>query len=163
MNTEALEFPPMKHKLQTTNKSLVAVKLKKQLLSPICVDIVEKFKSFGLITAGRIFFEFDANQKNILWLDETLFKEALIDLLENALKYSDKNEKIVLSINSSGMHFCRLTISYIHQTPKNEFYSNYFEQPYYSNDRTMEIVSQHQASMDIRKSDRKVTIELSFL
>lgn len=153
---------PIKRKTRISDRPPVAVCLKHQLLLPICVEVVEEFKTSGLIPAGRICIQSAVNPKNKLWLDAPLLKEALIDLLEDAVKCCDIRERIVLSVSSTGMHCCRCIISYLHQKDKNESHEDRFEMRYYSRDRTREIVAQHQAGMNLMRDGRNVMIELSF-
>ena len=162
MKSKKKSIRPIKRKLRFLSKPPVVVGLKQQPLLPICFEAVEECGTSGLHSAERISIHSTVSAKNKLWLDAPLFKEALIDLLKNAINRCDKRERIALSVSSSGMHFSRLTISYIQRKTENEFHDDRFEMPYYSNDRTREIVAQHQARMNMRKGGLKVTIELCF-
>jgi hypothetical protein len=152
----------IRQKTRVLSKPRVMVAMKQQPFLPLCLEAVEEFKNTGLLPSKKISIHSTGNLKNKLWLDATLFKEALIGLLEDSAKRFDRKSKIVVLVSSTGMHPPRVIISYILKKNADELYDDRFDMPHYSNDRTREIVAQHQASVNVRKDERKVTIEVCF-
>jgi len=144
------------------SKPPVVASLKQQPILPVCIEAAMECETSGLVPPKSIIINSSVSAKSRQWLDATLLKEALIDLFTNAAHRSDLHEKIDVAISSAGMHFCRLSVSYIHRKTGNEFQDDRFEMTYYSNYRTREIVAQHQAAMNMMKNGRKVQIELCF-
>jgi hypothetical protein len=153
---------PKKRTLRILSKPPVVVGLKQQPLLPICFEAIGECGTSGLLPPERISIHSAVGVKNKLWLDAPLFKEALIDLLEDAAQRCDRGSTIDLSVSSKGMHCCRLIISYLHKRTEIEPRDDRFEMRYYFHDRTREIISQHQAAMSMVRDRRKVTIELCF-
>jgi hypothetical protein len=154
---------PATHKACRERKPPVSVVMMQQSILPLCVDAVSECLKHAAIPPRKIFIDnstFDTKLK--LWLDALLFKEALVDLLEDAAKRCDRQHRIVVCESSAGMHCCRLLISYTRQKAEDAFRDDQFEMPYFSHDRTREIISQHRAAMKLVKDGRKVTIEVSF-
>jgi hypothetical protein len=152
----------IKHKTRVLNRPQVMVAMKLQPLLPLCLEAIEECRSTGLLPSKKISIHSTVSLKNKLWLDATLFKEALVGLLEDSVKRFERGSKIIFSVSSTGMHCYRLIISYIHKATHNKSRDDWFEMQYYSSDRMREIVAQHQAAINLRKDGRKVTIELCF-
>ncbi len=152
----------IQRKTHVSSRPKVMVAMKLQPLLPLCIEVIEKCKSTGLIPSKNISIHSSANLKSKLWLDATLFKEALVELLEDVVQRFDKGSKIIFSVTSAGMHSSRLSISYIHKKSGNESHDDQFGMTYHSYGRTREIVAQHQAAMNLRTEGQKVTIELWF-
>ena len=153
---------PLKRKTRIARKPQVMVAMKLQPLLQVCIDAVEACTSAGSLPSERISIHPSVSSKIKLWLDETLFKEALVDLLEEAAKRFVRGSDIVISASSSGLHSSRLNISYIHKKTDNESNDNPFVMTYHSNDRTREIVTQHQAAINLRKDGQNAIIEVWF-
>jgi hypothetical protein len=151
-----------RRKPRIVNKPLVMVAMKLQPLLPICTEAVKVCSGAGLLPSERISIHSSVNPKIKLWLDTTLFKKALVDLLGESAKRLEEGCDIVVSVSSTGMHSSRLNISYTHKKSTAELNDDECSVHYHSSDRTREIVSQHQASLNLRKDGRKVTIEILF-
>jgi hypothetical protein len=149
-----------KPRIATRQQVMVAMKL--QSLLPLCIEAVKACCSTGLVPSEKINIHSSVSSKIKLWLDATLFQSALIDLLEESVKRFDKKNDIVVSVSSTGMHSSRLYISYVHKNPDHESNDDQCTMTYHSNDRTREIVTQHQCAMTLRKDGQKITIEVMF-
>jgi hypothetical protein len=153
----------VKRKTCVERKPPVSVIMKQQSVLPLCVDAVQECLKKTTTPPPKICIDDSKfENKSKLWLDADLFKEALVDILENAVQHGDRQRRVVVCVSSQGMHYCRLNISYTHQKTENESHDERFEISYYAHDRTREIVSQHRAAMNLLKDGRKVTIELCF-
>jgi hypothetical protein len=140
---------------------MVAMKL--QPLLQVCTDAVASCTTSDVpLPSEGISIDPSINLKVKLWLDTALFTEALADLLGEAAKRCERGSPIVVSASSSGMHSCRLNISYVHKKTGNKPDDYPFALVYHSNDRTREIVTQHQAAMSLRKNGQNVTLEVWF-
>jgi len=149
-------------KPRVVNKPLVMVAMKMQPLLSVCIEAVKACTSAGLLPSERISIDSSVNPKIKLWLDATLFRKALVDLLEEAAKRFEKGSDIVVSVSSTGMNSSRLYISYTHKKTDNESNDDQCTLNYHSNDRTREIVTQHQAALNLRKDGQNVIIEVVF-
>jgi hypothetical protein len=158
--TKSISLLQRKPRVATKQQVMVAMRL--QPLLPVCIQAVEACKSAGLLPSEKISIHSSVSPKIKLWLDATLFKSALVDLLEESAKRFDKKNDIVFSVSSTGMHSSRLYISYIHKKTDNESNDDQFTMTYHSNVRTREIITQHQAAMNLRKDGKNVTIEVWF-
>ena len=87
------------HLLALTNKVLTLSKLENHalklqqadcLLQPILEDLAEKYKAK---TTKQVAFVWDL-QEDVVWADEEFLKEALSNLIDNALKYSGEAVEI---------------------------------------------------------------------
>lgn len=152
----------LQRKTHVVRSPQVMVAMKLQPLLPLCLEAVEECRSAGLLPSKRISVHSTVSLKNKLWLDATLFKEVLVGLLEDSVKRFEKGSTIALSVSSMGMHSLSLFISYTHKATRNESRDDWADLQHYSSDRMREIITQHQAAMNLRKDGRKVTIELFF-
>jgi len=151
-----------RRKPRIVSKPLVMVAMKLQPLLPICTDAVKMYSATGLLPSERISIHPSVNSKIKLWLDTTLFKKALIDLLGESAKRLAEGCDIGISVSSTGMHSSRLNISYTHKKSTAELNDDECAVHYHSSDRTREIVTQHQASLNLRKDGQRVIIEILF-
>jgi hypothetical protein len=143
-------------------KPPVAVCLRRQPIMPVFLDAVDACTRSGLMPDHKIGIDSGIDQEMKLWLDAPLFKEALVDMLRDAARHTHGNHGISVSISPDGMHFCRIAISYLLKAGEDEAYDDRFAHQNYCNSRTQDIVSQHRASLGLRKDNRKITIDLCF-
>jgi K+-sensing histidine kinase KdpD len=137
--------------------------MKQQSVLPLCVDAVSECLKKTTTPLPKISIDDSKYEdKSKLWLDTDLFKEAIIDILTNAIRHGIGRHGIVCRLSSEGMQHCRLTVSYTRQESETGSREDQFEISYYAHDRTREIVSQHRAAMNLLKDGRNVTIELCF-
>jgi hypothetical protein len=153
---------PARRTMGNGKKPPVAVCLRRQAIMPVFLDAVDACTKSGLMPAHKIGVDSGIDQELKLWLDAPLFKEALIDMLLDAARHTQGSHGISVSISPDGMHFCRIAISYLLKAGEDEAYDDRFARQNYCNSRTQDIVSQHRASLGVRKDNRKITIDLCF-
>jgi hypothetical protein len=154
---------PAKRKAAMEKKPQVSVIMKQQSVLPLCVDAVAECLKKTTKPLPKISIDDSKYEdKSKLWLDTDLFKEAIVDILENAIRHGVGRHGIVCRVSSVGMQHCRLTVSYTSLESEIASHDDQFEISYYAHDRTREIVSQHRAAMNLLKDGRNVTIELCF-
>jgi hypothetical protein len=153
---------PPQHRTRVTIKPQLMVSMTLQPLLQVCTDAVASCISAGLHPSEKISIDPSVNIKIRLWLDTALFTEALVDLLGEAARRCERGSEILVSVSSTGIHGCRLNISYFHKKIDKKSNDEPFVLHYHSNSRTREIVTQHQAAVSLRETGRNVTIEVWF-
>jgi hypothetical protein len=153
---------PIRRLPRIVRKQQVMVAMKLQPLLSVCTEAVEACTSSSVLPSARVSIHSSVSPKIKLWLDAILFKEALIDLLGEVAKRFERGSNIVVSASSTGMHCSRLYISYVHKKAGNESNDSHFTMNDHSDSRTREIVTQHQAAMNLRKDGQNAIIEVKF-
>jgi hypothetical protein len=153
---------PAKEKTSIRKKPPVAVCLRRQPIMPVFLDAVDACMKSGLMPDHKIGVDSGIDEDMKLWLDAPLFKEALVDLLQDAASHTQGSHGFSVSISPTGMQYCRIRISYLLKAGENEAYDDRFAHQNYCNSRTQDIVSQHRASLGLRKDNKKITIDLCF-
>jgi K+-sensing histidine kinase KdpD len=154
---------PAKRMAAMEKKPPVSVIMKQQSVLPLCVDAIAAcLKKTSKLLPKISIDDSKYEDTSKLWLDADLFKEAIVDILINAIQHGVGRHGIVCRVSSEGMQHCRLTVSYTCQESEAGSHDDQFEISYYAHDRTREIVSQHRAAMNLLKDGRNVTIELCF-
>lgn len=156
-------------KLQTTNTtrvikrddSPVAVVLKKVQVFPLFSKLIDQCTRGGF----NVTMDETSDWKNMalkspqLWLDKKLFSEALLDIIKNADKRSNRDKPVNISIRYEGLNDCTISISYY--LKESEHQSAYGRQGYFSH-RTSEIILQHGAKLDQRETRETARVSIIF-
>lgn len=75
----------------------IRVKKEKVSIKSLIKDIIESYKH--IIEKKKIKLSFNAENNSLILVDKNMIKEALTNLIENALKYSYDDETVSISIN----------------------------------------------------------------
>ena len=158
-----------KEKLQTTNTtrvikrddSPVAVVLKKVQVLSLFSKVIDQCTKEGFNVAMDETSDWDklALKSPRLWLDKKLFSEALIDIIINADKRSNREKPVNISIRYEGLDDCTINISYY--LKKSEKQSAYGRSGNFSH-RTAEIILQHGAKLDQKETREMVRVCIIF-
>lgn len=148
-------------KIHAAGQPPIAVVLGKQLILPLCKAVVESFNNRGCISVQFTNLNCFTNDQSKPWLDGNLFKEAMHDMLDEAVQYRDEKEPVKFSFRSDGSSNWRVVISYMLCQSASERFKDGSGYPYFLSFRTREIISQHHAKMSYEKKNTKVNIQVS--
>ena len=141
----------------------VAVCLKQQEILPLCIDVINACTKGAPNVPPEIrFIDPTPGKKVKLWLDEVLFKEALLDLLQNAVKRNGSHQAILFTVSFRGMYYCCINITCSPGRTEGATQDELFGRSYYTSGRTLEIIQQHRARVNHSTEREKETIELCF-
>ncbi len=122
----------------------IAARLKLQPVFPVCQTALEEWKRRTRFKSCRIRLD---NYKTRNWLDEVLFKRAIINLLEIAAQKSGQRGEIVFTIISERFSSCCIAIDYaLTEKRTGQYEDDMNARP---DGETVEIVSQHRGKIEI--------------
>jgi hypothetical protein len=149
-------------KTHTAGQPSIAVVLKKQHILPLCTAVVESFNKDGYTPVEFKNSDIYSNDQSKPWLDGGLFKEAMHDLLGEALRYRDEKEPVKFSLCSRGTSSWRVVISYMLGQSAGERFNDTSGYPYFLSFRTREIISQHNTKISFETKNQKANFDISF-
>lgn len=129
----------------------ISVAMKRQSFHATCLDALEEWKRRTVYNTSEVSVVNALLEVNAAaWIDKPLFTDAFAELLDFAARASANNDKLKLTIASSGISSFRVLIDYTPSPERN------VENRLYNNGRfssvTRQIISQHGGSLEFNES-----------
>jgi hypothetical protein len=149
-------------KKNTAVKSPIGASLEKQLILPLCTAVFESFNKNGCNPVEFTKSSDCTKDHAKPWLDGDLFKEAMRDLLTEAIRSREGKEPVKFSLSAGGTSSWQVMVSYLLCQSADERFDDTSGYPYFLSDRTRDIISQHRAKMSFKKDKKKINFLISF-